>query len=296
MTDTILRISVVIPTLNGVGTLPRLIEALNRQQGVKITGRYAIDSGSTDRTRQILEAGGYRVIQIPKADFNHGTTRNRLVEMAETPLVALFSQDAVPADSWMLAELAEPMLRSPLVAGAYARQIPFPGATRLDALRVRCSRAGRGEARRARGGDLEILAPDRLIERSDFHNAAAMVRRDGFLPFPAVEIAEDLLWARENLRRGRQIAFVPSARVFHSVERPLRDEWYRLGEEARVLGAEFGYRPSKTLFQATLNGLIWGTGDAASVWLTPGRAPVQSSSRAMVMGMLRSFSFWKEGR
>ncbi len=290
------KLSVVIPTLNGERTLPDLLDALARQSGVEIIEKVVIDSGSTDRTRNILERGGFRVTQIPKSEFNHGLTRNRLVELTEAPFVALFSQDAVPARCDMLHELVMPLLLSPNVAGAYARQAPWPRASRLDALRVKRSRAARKEARRVKGSDLSILNPAALIERCDFHNGASMIRRSGFVPFPRTEIAEDLLWARENIRCGREIAFVPSALVYHSVERPLADEWRRLGEEARVLSSEFHYRPVRSLPDAVLKGMVWGVGDAASVWLTPGTRPVQSTGRAIVMGMLRSLSFWRESR
>ncbi|MCW5827812.1 MAG: glycosyltransferase [Deltaproteobacteria bacterium] len=294
------RISVVVPTLDGADTLPALIHALDAQQGVEITERIAIDSGSIDRTRDILERGRFRIIQRPRALFNHGLTRNDLVELSTSPLVAFFSQDAVPAGPETLAELARPFDLSPRVMGSYARQIPAPGASRLDQLRIRRSRAGRREARRASGADLDRTPAGALLDLCDFHNAASMVRRDGFMPFPETELAEDLQWAHQVLKHGGQIAFVPTARVYHSVERPLREEWERLKSEARVLAREFGYRPAgiggQPAARTLMRGLMWGAADAAAVLTVPGRAPVRSLGRALALGPMRALSFWKESR
>ncbi len=288
------EISVAIPVLNGAETLPALVQALAEQTGVRITSRIAVDSGSTDRSREILERAGFRVIQRPRAEFNHGRTRNHLMEYTDAPLVAFFSQDAVPAHREMLHELSLPFDISSRVMGASARQISRPKASRLDRLRLGRSGAGRKDAFRATKYGLRELSPAGLVERCRFHNAASMVRRQGFRPFPEVEIAEDLCWARQVLEEGGEIAYAPSAKVYHSVERPLGEEWARLRTEARVLATQFGYEPVRSPGDAVRKGLVWGLGDAAAVLVTPGRAPLRSAGRAAAMGALRAYSFWKE--
>src|SRR5260221_4729054 len=97
-------LSIIIPTLNGMATLPALLEAISRQRVDLPVEMIAVDSGSTDGTTELLRSRGIRLISVPADTFDHGLTRNMGLDTAQDDLAVLLVQDAVPAsDSWLAA-------------------------------------------------------------------------------------------------------------------------------------------------------------------------------------------------
>jgi rhamnosyltransferase len=61
-----------------------------------------IDSGSTDGSVDAARQAGARVIEIDKSTFQHGRTRNMAVSEAKGEVIALLTDDSVPAnDNWL---------------------------------------------------------------------------------------------------------------------------------------------------------------------------------------------------
>jgi rhamnosyltransferase len=124
-------ISVVLPTRNGMATLPAVFERLDDQRKRFALEIVAVDSGSSDGTRELLASRVDRLIDIAPGDFNHGTTRNLGIESSLGELVVLLVQDAIPSsDDWLRA-LIEPLVIDQSVAGSFARQVPHVGASTL---------------------------------------------------------------------------------------------------------------------------------------------------------------------
>ena len=69
-------VSIVTLTRNGMATLPRWIDAIESQASIGKHEVIAVDSGSTDGSREFLEVRGVRVFAIDPYTFNHGETRN----------------------------------------------------------------------------------------------------------------------------------------------------------------------------------------------------------------------------
>jgi len=226
------RVSVVIPTLNGRGTLPALLDGLAAQRTGEPIETIAIDSGSSDGTVEFLRARADCLIQIDRQRFDHGLTRNLGVERARGDLVVLMVQDAEPASADWLAALTRPFADDPGLAGTYARQITRDDASPITRHYHRSWQASSETPRVARiAGRAEFLAltPWDRYERCIFDNVCSCIRRSVWQqhPFRATLMAEDLEWARAVLLAGHRIAYVPSAAVRHSHERPARDEYHR---------------------------------------------------------------------
>ena len=119
-----MRISVVIPTLNGGAELSRLLDALAQQAPVQAAEIVAIDSGSSDDTRARVEAAGARFVPL-NAPFDHGLARDAGIAAATGELIFSTVQDAVPAAPDCLARIAR-HFDDPAVAGVSSRQIPPP--------------------------------------------------------------------------------------------------------------------------------------------------------------------------
>ena len=249
------RVSVVIPTWNGGPRFLRLLEVLAGQDvdgGLQLV---VIDSGSTDGTPDAARAAGALVETIPQVEFNHGRTRNRAIERASGEVVALLTQDAVPMDAGYLTALVA-SFDDARVDGAYARQFPRPDCDPILAERLRQWSASRvervlqslapdapGDADAARVA-WDALSPVRRYLACAFDNVASAVRRSSWErhPLPERSFGEDVAWAREVVRSGRAIAYVPTACVEHSHRIDLVREFKRLYCDHRNLMELFGLR------------------------------------------------------
>ncbi len=240
-------ISVVIPVLNGGERLVDLTRALLRQRvdagPVEVLlADSGSDDGATERAAQVLDA---RILDVERGRFDHGLVRAALVREARAPLVALFSQDAVPQGTRMLEALAAPFV-VPDVAGAYARQIPRPGADPLIAatlLRWTPPLREPFVVRRMPPGG-PSLPPAERMRLARFDNVGAMVRRCVAvdLPFPPREFGEDLAWGWAALTAGHALAYAADAVVEHSHTPTLRELYARNVLGHRQAAREFGLR------------------------------------------------------
>src|SRR5580704_8009871 len=121
------EITVAIPVLNGGELFAGVLQALADQ-----TVEHELlvcDSGSTDGSLELAREQGARVIEVAPSRFSHGGTRNRLMETAEGPRVALLTQDAQPADERWLEKLLGGFELGEDVAIVYGPYIPRPDAT-----------------------------------------------------------------------------------------------------------------------------------------------------------------------
>jgi len=240
-------ISVVVPVLNGGERLVDLTRALLRQRvSAGPVEVLLADSGSTDgATERAAEVVGARVFDVAPGRFDHGLVRAALVQQARAPLVALFSQDAVPQGTRMLEALAAPF-EEPDVSGSYARQVPRPDADPLLAATLARWTPELDVPyvlRRMPPGGASLPAAERMrIAR--FDNVGSMVRRCHALarPFPSREFGEDLAWGWATLLAGHALAYVPSAVVEHSHPPSLRGVYARNVLSHRQARQEFGLR------------------------------------------------------
>ncbi|MCK6446899.1 MAG: glycosyltransferase [Planctomycetes bacterium] len=214
------RLSILLPTYNGADDLERLLPALAAQ---KVDGGFeicAIDSSSTDRTRELLAAAGASIEVIQKSEFRHGATRNRCALRARGELLVFLSQDVVPEGTRFLAELAN-AFADPRTAGAYGRVLPFESDDPLTARTVLdLPEAEERELVRDLDhvGGLHELSGTERAEFVRFNNVASAIRADVFrkLPFPDIAFGEDFAWAARALTAGWRIRFVPKAIARHA--------------------------------------------------------------------------------
>jgi rhamnosyltransferase len=231
---TVSAISIVLPTRDGMASLPAVMDALERQQTDCPVEIVAIDTASSDGTPELLRGRGARLIEIAEGEFNHGLTRNRAIAEARGELVVILSQDAEPADDQWLMKLVSPFRHNPSLAGSFARQQPRPAAAAIarhyHAGWVGSARYGRVASVGSRTAFEGMSALDRM-RLCTFDNVCSCIRRDVWRthPFNDTPIAEDLEWAREVLLAGYQIAYVPGSVVIHSHE---RSAWYEFRRTA----------------------------------------------------------------
>jgi rhamnosyltransferase len=245
-------VSIVIPTRNGMRTLPGVLEAVAGQRIDLPFEIVAVDSESSDGTPDWLAGRVQRLLTIRASEFDHGLTRNLGVEQARGALIVLLVQDAQPRSDRWLANLVAPLLADESLAGTFARQQPYPDANPIVRYYLERAVVGSSEPRVARLRDLadfQAMAPLERLSVCTFDNVCSCIRRSVWRahPFRAAVIAEDLAWARDVLLAGHGLAFVPAATVVHSHDRPASYEFERTRQLHRRLNELFDVRTIPTL-------------------------------------------------
>jgi rhamnosyltransferase len=214
-------ISIILLTYNGDKYLSEVLASIFSQ-----TTRYsyevvAIDSGSSDRTLEILKNFPLRIIEIPNQEFGHGRTRNFAVESTAGRYIVFLTQDATPANATWLDELVRPLAEDQRVAGSYSRQLPRPDCNPWESRDIAI---GAGPLRIVKRVDfrdpLQADAYQRSMSRFiSFSNVSSCIRRDSWnkLPFSEVIVmVEDQEWCKRAIEAGYWVVYEPGSAVHHS--------------------------------------------------------------------------------
>jgi rhamnosyltransferase len=271
-----MRVSVIIPTLNGAATLPALLAAIARVRDTALE-IVAIDSGSRDDTVRLLQGAGATVLDLGGRRFGHASARNRAAARAAGEYLLFLTQDVEPVGDGWLPALLDAMAEAQ-VAGVFGRQIPR-GASAEEAFMVTANYPA--EPRIITSAALEApFGPGATF----FSNAFGMMKRSVWerIPFPEIIMSEDQAWGRAVLAEGLEIRYVPDAAVYHG---------HRLSL-ARAFRRNFD--SGSSLEQLGLTRGVWGAGLAhlARELSAIGRehGPI-AASRAMVYETVRMLGF-----
>lgn len=238
-----MKLSLIIPTLNGSKTIGRLLNGLSSQT-VPPEEIIVVDSGSEDGTVEIVRDFRIEPIIIKREEFNHGGTRNMAAGLAKGDILIFMTQDAIPAGNRLVESLILPLKRhksemfainnedfenSPfpggrgaggrgIIAASYARHIPKPDASPIERF---ARQYNYPECPIVKGKDDE---PELGIKTYFFSNACSAVRRDAFKDvggFPDnIPMNEDMLFSYRLINAGYRVAYVPEAGVYHSHNYP----------------------------------------------------------------------------
>jgi rhamnosyltransferase len=210
-------ISVVIPVKNGDFWLDRLLQGLVKQTLFHQAEIIVIDSGSTDRSLEIIGKYPVRLIRIPAAEFNHGDTRNLGVKEARGKYVVMTVQDAVPASDLWLQHFVDGFKDEKVVALCGQQIVPHePDKNPVWWFRPVSSPQKTFYHYEDPAAFLR-LSPAEQRQKVPWDNVVSAYRREILLqyPFPRTDFAEDIIWAREILVKGRWLGNIDEARVFH---------------------------------------------------------------------------------
>ena len=216
MTEPILKtntITVVIPTHNAERHIASLLEKLNKQT-LKPAQIIVVDSESSDETRQIAESRNCRVITINRGKFDHGTTRNLAMAEVSSEFAVFLTQDAIPADEHMIAELIKPMQADSNIAICYGRQLPRPDARSLERFTREFNYPA--ESILKTKNDIEALG----LKTFFCSNSCSAIRCSIFNKLGGfknnVIVNEDMLFAAKAILQGYSVYYSATTRVYHS--------------------------------------------------------------------------------
>jgi glycosyltransferase involved in cell wall biosynthesis len=229
-------VTVALPVLDGGPLLGEVLAAVRAQKVDRPVELLVIDSGSTDGSPALARRHGARVVEIAPAEFGHGRTRNRLMELSSGDHVAFITQDAKPAHPGWLAALLHAFTVAEDVALATGPYLPRPDASPMVRREL--------DEFFASFGGLRIDRGDGAGPAAFFSSANGAVARWAWerIPFPPVPYAEDRQLARDMLAAGLAKAYVPDAAVVHSHDYPPLRALGRYFDDFRALAEVHGHR------------------------------------------------------
>ncbi|HTY13247.1 MAG TPA: glycosyltransferase [Candidatus Omnitrophota bacterium] len=222
------EVSVIIPARNEEKNIAACLNAVFGQKTSRPLDVIVIDSGSTDRTLEILKKYKIKLVQIKTEEFRHSTTRNLGARNASGKYLVFLNADALPADDNWLEGLLAAMENDRSVAGAFSRQLPRADCPLYMKKKIEESFPEKGGVVTPAGysGSGYFIRKSMAL----FSTVSAALRREVWekIPFDdRLDFAEDQGWARAVLATGYSIAYVPASRVYHSHDYS-PGEWFKL--------------------------------------------------------------------
>lgn len=215
-------IGIVVLTLNAQHHLERCLSPfLHSPLKPRIL---VVDSSSSDETVETAERLGVETLVIPRAEFNHGLTREKARKYLNTDIVVMLTPDAYAVDNNVLGHLIKPLIENQAVGVAYARQIPHDGAGFFEAFPRHFNYPSQSHIR-----GIEDVSKYGVYTFFCSNSCAAYVnaKLDEIGGFRSVLHGEDTVAVSELLRKSYKVAYVAEALVHHSHRYTLAQEFRR---------------------------------------------------------------------
>lgn len=210
-------LSIVIPVKNGEAWLETCLHKIMKQTLISQAEIIVLDSGSTDRSLEIIQQFDIKLHTVNPDEFNHGLTRNYGASVSNGKYVVMTVQDAIPADNEWLQKLLDGF-DNENVAGVCGQQVVPHDKDKnpVDWFRP-INPPGKKKYHFNTAEEFDRLSPDEKVSICRWDDVTACYRRDILLkvPFQDVSFAEDAVWAKDALRAGYSIVYNTAARVYH---------------------------------------------------------------------------------
>ncbi|HRH77669.1 MAG TPA: glycosyltransferase [Cellvibrionaceae bacterium] len=217
------RIACIIPTYNGRADLARLLDSLQHQTVAFDT--FIVDSSSTDGTLELAHERVSNLIVIPSVEFNHGGTRQRLVDHNPGYDIYVFlTQDAYLEDINAVAKIIEPF-SDPSIGAVCGRQLPHLNATPV-AQHARLFNYPEGVAVKSLVDVPQYGIKTAFISNSFAAYRAIALNAVGGFPIHVI-FAEDMYTVARMLLAGWKVAYAGNALCRHSHNYTFIEEFER---------------------------------------------------------------------
>lgn len=207
-----MKSSVLILCKNEAANICACLDSVLAQIGAGAFEVILVDSGSTDKTRELARGYPVHIEEIPPASFHHARTRNYAASLANGEFLVYLTADAVPVTTnWLRNIVCD--FEDPQVGAVYGRHLPKPGSS-LE----------REETLGAIYGEKRLVKEPGTRERLGYKyyhlsTVNAAIRKDVWekTKFPEdLKVFEDLGIAKRILDGGWKIVYEPGASVYHS--------------------------------------------------------------------------------
>ena len=216
-------IDVIIPTYKPNQTFEKLIYRLQKQtvkpERIMVinTGEEYWEQAEFDKTPFIFGTwNGIKteLYHIKEEDFDHGGTRAWAASKSQAEFVMFMTQDAMPADQFLIERLLKAVNQDPLIGAAYARQLPAADCGMLERYTREFNYGEKSLVKSAKD------IPQMGIKTYFCSNVCAMYRRNIYLAVGGFVrhtiFNEDMICAGTMIQKGYKIAYAADAKVIHS--------------------------------------------------------------------------------
>ena len=214
-------VSVVIPTKNGGEDFRRALATIANQKGFRKVETIVVDSGSTDKTVEVAEQFGAKIIKILPEEFSHSYARNLGASYASGEYLLFTVQDALPPSDLWLYELFSVIKHNDVVAVSCA-EFPWESADlfyrAITWNHYRFLEVDREDRIMRYAGSEDHVT---LRKNGQLSDLACLISKDVFTKYNyRTDYGEDLDLGLRLIKHGYQIAFLGSTRIIHSHNRP----------------------------------------------------------------------------
>jgi len=217
------KVACVIPTFNGVKDLNRLLLSLQAQ--TYPFDLFIIDSDSSDGTYELASQSEAKVFRIKSSDFNHGGTRQYMID--ENPLYDLYlflTQDAILYDQDSIRKLVDHFDDGD-VGAVCGRQLPHSDANLFAQHARYYNYPENSVTKTVADSSLYGIRTPFMSNSYAAYRATAMTDVGGFPNH--VILSEDMYVAAKMLLQGWKVSYAGDAKCRHSHNYSLKEEFCR---------------------------------------------------------------------
>jgi len=263
------KATVFIPTYNGERYIGEILSTLLRQKVDFTYDILIIDSGSKDKTLDIIKSFQKKskaiiLKQIPNTEYGHGKTRDQGVRLAKGEIVVVLSHDATPSHDEWLYEMVKPFDINPQIVGVMGKQLPRQHCIPLLKYEINSVFNNFGP-----DFGTSVFYKDSFVRDqgtydaisfySDVNSACRRSALLGDLSYRDVPYAEDQLLGRDIIDAGLYKAYAPRGSVVHSNDLTLKEYASRLFDETmglRKIGIPVEIPRRKLVVKLILRGVL----------------------------------------
>lgn len=196
-------VSIVIRTLNEEKHLPELLQKIKQQDQSKMQVEVVlVDSGSTDKTLEIAKKFKCRITHIKKENFTFGRSLNYGINFAKGDYLVFISGHCIPVEDNWVEKLVQPLVDG-VASYSYGRQVARD-TTKFSEKQI---------------FDKFYPTESKIPQEGFFcNNANAAIKRADVPKNPYNEELtglEDMYLVKQLVEKGRKVAYVAEAPVYH---------------------------------------------------------------------------------
>ncbi len=217
-------VDVIVPTYKPDDTFVLLIKRLLKQS-YPIHEIHVIDTETGVFPKEITNLSEkIRISKIKPEEFDHGGTRHKGAMESHAEIVVYMTQDAIPANEYVIEELIHPFADEK-IAATYGRQLPNADCRIIE----RYTRAFNypEESKVKSIADLETMG----IKTYFCSDVCAAYRKSVYESLDGFEektiFNEDMIMAAKIIQSGGCVKYVAEAKVIHSHNYSCKQQFHR---------------------------------------------------------------------
>lgn len=221
-----MSLEVIIPAYRPDSKLIKIIERLRMQDVKPDRITVILTSESDSDVTELWEKlpAGVELVPVDKSEFSHGGTRQQAMDNSSGEYVLFMTQDAIPADKHLTAKLIKALEKSDACM-AYARQIPRKSADDIERFTRHYNYPSKSHSQtfddlKTKGIKAIFCSDSCCMYKKSVHDSLGGFDR-------TAQFNEDSIFAFKALNNGYTVEYCAEARVFHSHNLTLKEQFKR---------------------------------------------------------------------